>query len=44
MTRSTAEEDSLDSTLPGGYLDGQMESTTISTGRGWRKIGGNGRT
>jgi len=30
----TGEEDSLDSTLPGNCLDGQMESTAVSTGKG----------
>jgi len=42
MTKTTGEEDSLDGTLPGDYLDGQMESTIGSTGRGWKEIGGNG--
>jgi len=43
MTENTVGEDSLDNTLPGDYMDGQMESTTNSTGRGWKEIGDDGR-
>ena len=43
MTENTVGEDSLDSTLPGDYMDGQMESMTNSTGRGWKEIGDGGR-
>ena len=39
MTENTVGEDSLDDTLPGNYMDGQMESMTNSTGRGWKEIG-----
>jgi len=39
MIKSTGEEDSLVSMLPGGYLDGQMESTVDSTGKGWGTTG-----
>jgi len=28
---------------PGDCLDGQMESTTVNTGKGWREIGGGGK-
>jgi len=34
MTKTIGEEDSLDSTPPGDYLDGQMGSIISSTGRG----------
>jgi len=34
MTENTAGEGFLNGTLPGDYMDGQMESTTNSTGRG----------
>ena len=39
MTENTVEEDSLDGIPPGDYMDGQMESMTNSTGRGWKEIG-----
>ena len=42
MTRTTVEEDSLDDKPSGGYLDGQTESTTVSTGRGWKGTRGDG--
>ena len=43
MTENTVGEDSLDSIPPGDYMDGQMESTTNNTGRGWKEIGYSGR-
>ena len=39
MTENTVGEDSLDNTPPGDYMDGQMESMTNSTSRGWKEIG-----
>ena len=42
MTKTIGEEGSLDGTPPGDYSDGQMESTTGSTGRGQKGIGGDG--
>jgi len=42
MIETIGGEDSLDGTLPGGYLDGQMENTTGSIGRGWKGIGDDG--
>ena len=39
MTENTVGEGSLDGTPPGDYMDGQMESMTNSTGRGWKEIG-----
>jgi len=43
MIKSIGEEDSLVSTLPGDYLDGQIGSMTGSIGRGWNATGNNGR-
>ena len=43
MTENTVGKDSLDDTLPGNYMDGQMESMTNSTGRDWKEIGDDGR-
>ena len=43
MTENTVGEDSLDDTLLEDYMDGQMESMTNSTGRGWKEIGDSGR-
>ena len=43
MIKTTGEENSLDGTPPGDCLDGQMESMTISTGKGWREIGDSGK-
>jgi len=43
MTENTVGEDSLDDTLPEDYMDGQMESTTNSTSRGWKEIGDDGK-
>ena len=43
MTRITGEEDSLDGTPPGDYLDGRMESMIANTGKGWKGIGEGGR-
>ena len=43
ITENTIGEDSLDDIPPENYMDGQMESTTNSTGKGWRGIGDDGR-
>jgi len=39
----TIEEGSLDGTPLGDYLDDQMGSMIVSTGRGWRGIGSGGK-
>jgi len=43
MTENTVEKNSLDGIPLGDYIDGQMESMTNSTGRGWREIGDGGK-
>ena len=43
ITENTVGENSLDGIPPGDYMDGQIESTTNSTGRGWREIGDGGK-
>ena len=43
MTENTAGENSLDGIPPGDYMDGQMESTANSTGRGWKEIEDDGK-
>ena len=43
MSENIVGESSLDSTPPGNYMDGQMESMTNSTARGWKEIGDGGR-
>jgi len=42
-TKIIGGEDSLDSTLPGDYSDGQMESMITNIGRDWRGTGSGGK-